>query len=141
MQTEGASWIVARIDARRAETPEGVIPFDCGGTLWSGDVGEDFFLALIAKAHFEEESVAALRREAEEHGIAVRGEGVDIASRLYDEYLERRFPEERICEIMAWACAGWAAEEVATFARDVVVSGKLRSRLHAEVIRVLGWAR
>jgi phosphoserine phosphatase len=46
-----------------------------------------------------------------------------------------------MCETMSWACAGWLRGEVESFARRVIEENVLSTRLHAEVVRVLEWAR
>jgi phosphoserine phosphatase len=55
--------------------------------------------------------------------------------------VEGRFPEERVCEIMAWCFGGWTAEEVRAFARDSVDRGGLMTRLHHEITHVLDRVR
>jgi phosphoserine phosphatase len=66
---------------------------------------------------------------------------VDVARRLYAAYVEGKFPEERICELMAWCFGGWTEGELRRFAREVVDGGNLATRLHGEVGRVLSRVR
>ena len=69
------------------------------------------------------------------------GDGVAIARAVFQAYLEHKMPEDLICEVIAWACAGWREDEVVTFARDVVVRGGVASRRHLELEPVFAWAR
>jgi phosphoserine phosphatase len=138
-----AAELITRIAAAHRALPDGVIASDGDGTLWDGDVGEDFFYGLVAHGDLREPACTQMRIDARAHGIAVDGlgSGKELAARIYDEYLAGRFPEERVCELMTWAFAGWTAAEVDAFAADVIARGSLASRLHREVQHVLAWAR
>jgi phosphoserine phosphatase len=140
MELQAADQIIARIEEATRQHPGGVLAFDGDGTLWEGDVGEDFFHALVAHGDFREPARAQMARDATEHGIAAGGTGKDLATRLYQDYLAGLFPEERICELMTWACADWTESEVDAFAGTVLARIGLEARLHKEVRRVLQWA-
>ncbi len=141
MEVQGATEIQQRVAHLRALSPGGAIACDGDGTLWSGDVGEDLFHAFVQKGPIRPAAHAQLRADALEHGLDGSGTGCEVARRIYSAYLEHRFPEERVCELMAWGFAEWTREEVTMFARDVVGAGGLEARLHPEVIRMLEWAR
>ena len=79
--------------------------------------------------------------EAEAAQLDATGGAVAVARRIHAAYLAGTFPEERVCEIMAWAFAGWRYDEVDAFAARVVAKVALASRLHGEAIRVVTWAR
>jgi phosphoserine phosphatase len=139
---QNADEVWARIDAlARHEGPRGVVASDGDGTLWSGDVGEDLFHAFMDAGDVTEAAEEAMRREASAHGLSDAGGGVEVARRIYAAYLEGRFPEERVCELMVWCFAGWTRDRLQAFAREVVDRGKLASRLHHEVLHVLERAR
>src|SRR4051812_25471759 len=140
MRIEPADRIVERIDEARRTHPGGVLAFDGDGTLWSGDVGEDLFHALIAHGDLREECRAAMAREAEASGLRPDGAPLQLAERLYAEYLAGRFPEERMCELMTWAFAGWTRAEVDAFADRTLAGCKLAPRMHREAVRVVEWA-
>jgi phosphatidylglycerophosphatase C len=140
MQTQERSEIQRRIAATREAAPGGVVACDGDGTLWSGDVGEDLFHALVAKGPFLAAAEAQLRAEATEHGLDAAGSGQAVARRIYDAYMAQKFPEERVCEMMTWAFADWTRDAVTAFARDVVDAVGLASRLHPEVTETLAWA-
>jgi phosphatidylglycerophosphatase C len=142
VQVQSAEDVWARIAAEAArDGGAGVVATDGDGTLWSGDVGEDLFFAFVDHGRFEEPAFEAIRREARAHALSDAGSGPDVAHRIYDAYVEGRFPEERVCELMAWCFAGWRRDEVAAFARGVVNDGGLDGRLHREVLLVLERAR
>ncbi len=133
--------VIQRIDAEAARAPGGVVATDGDGTLWSGDIGEDFFAALLQGDRLLPSVHEPLAREAREAGIATDGSAVAIAHRIHAAYLAGTFPEERVCEIMTWAVAGWRADDVDAFADEVVRAVDLASRLHGEAVRVVEHAR
>jgi phosphatidylglycerophosphatase C len=139
LQSADAVW--ARIEALAAERPGGVVATDGDGTLWSGDVGEDLFHAFLDHGRTEPAAYEAICQQARDHGESDAGTGADVARRIYAAYLAGRYPEERMCELMAWCFAGWARAEVSAFARDVIDKGGLAQRLHPEVLGLLGRAR
>lgn len=134
--------VMARIDAAAQRADDGAIAFDGDGTLWSGDVGEDWFAAVLASGRVTESARLALAREAAEHGVdAGTGDGAThIAHAIHAAYLAGTFPEERVCEVMTWVTAGWTTAEQASFAAEVVRDVGVASRLHAEAIAVVRWA-
>jgi phosphatidylglycerophosphatase C len=131
----------ARIALAAQSEDGGVIATDGDGTLWSGDVGEDLFHALVEHGAITDLADRAMRREAREHALSDAGVGAEVARRLFAAYLEGRLPEERMCEVVAWAFAGQSRREVETFARDALAQAGLESRMHAEVLDILGRAR
>jgi phosphatidylglycerophosphatase C len=133
--------VVARLEALRRAKGGGVVAFDADGTLWSGDVGDDFFRRLLAEGRIDPPAVSAIRALAAEFGVPVPGGAVDLAAALYDAYIAGRVPEDRVCEMVAFACAGWTPREVQEFSGRVVASGGLSSRLHRETLAVIEWAR
>ncbi|MEO8875911.1 MAG: haloacid dehalogenase-like hydrolase [Polyangiaceae bacterium] len=143
MQPLDLAAVLSRLEAALTENPTGVIAFDADGTLWSGDVGEDFFHALIARAAIRDAARDVLIANAREFSIKIDlgAAATDVARALYDAYIDGRYPEERTCEMMSWACAGWTREEIARHCQGVVEVGRLSSRVHEEVRGVLDWAR
>jgi phosphatidylglycerophosphatase C len=142
VQLQSADEVWARIeDLARADGGRGVVATDGDGTLWSGDVGEDLFFAFVDHGDFAEPALEALRRDAREHDLSDAGTGPAVARRIYDAYVQGRFGEERVCELMAWCFAGWTPDRVQAFARDVVDRGGVEGRAHREVSDVLLRAR
>jgi HAD superfamily phosphoserine phosphatase-like hydrolase len=144
VQTEGDVW--ARID-RLARTEQaggvlrGTIATDADGTLWSGDVGEDLFHAFLGAGRVEPQAEEAMRREARAFHLSDAGRGLDVAHALYGAYRTGAYPEERICELMAWCFGGWRDADVRAFARDVVERSGLAARFHPELHALLARAR
>jgi phosphoserine phosphatase len=141
VDTQSADRVWARIEQLARAQPGGLIAMDADGTLWGGDVGEDLFHAFLHHGKVEPPALDAIREEARSHDLSDAGGGPDVARRIYAAYREGRFPEERVCELMAWCFAGWTRTAVRAFARDVVEGGHLRSRLHEEVLWLLERAR
>jgi phosphoserine phosphatase len=141
VHSESAAAVWARIEALSRTDPGGVVATDGDGTLWQGDVGEDLFHAFIEAGRVEPPALEALRRNARDHAVSDAGGGSDIARRIYSAYIEGRFPEERVCELMTWCFAGWTRADLQAFARDVVAGARLESRLHREVHEVLAQVR
>lgn len=121
------------------------LAFDGDGTLWRGDVGDDFFHTLVAIGRFLPPAVEAMRAVGLAAGVAGMDPGPDagvaIARRLFEAYVDQRLAEELICEVAAWICAGWREDDVSQVAREVVLRGGLASRRYVEVGVVLDWAR
>jgi phosphatidylglycerophosphatase C len=138
---QSADEVWERIAAEARAGGGGVLATDGDGTLWSGDVGEDLFHALVEHGPIADIALEAMRRDALEHALSDAGAGADVARRIYAAYREGRFPEERVCELMTWCFAGWTRDRVEAFARDVVERCGLGQRLHGEVLHVLDRAR
>jgi phosphatidylglycerophosphatase C len=140
METSDEVW--ARIDAlANASGRSGVVATDGDGTLWSGDVGEDLFNGFVEHGEMADAAIEAMKREARQHALSDAGAGPDVARRIYAAYVDGRFPEERVCELMTWCFAGWTRERVQAFARDAVARCGLEARLHGEVLHILDRAR
>jgi phosphatidylglycerophosphatase C len=114
----------------------GVMAFDGDGTLWSGDVGEDFMHAALSRGEVREAATHALARIAGRDGA-----GLELARHLFEEYLEHRFPEDSICELIAWLHAGFSRAEVAAIVAEVLTAAGIRDRVHPEARAILDWAR
>jgi phosphatidylglycerophosphatase C len=140
VQTISHEAVVTRLDAARRARPGGAVAFDGDGTLWSGDVGDDLFRAFLVKGRVEPPAATAIEAFAREHGVSAPPGGTRLAAAIYDAYLAGSVPEEPVCEVMTYACAGWPAKDVAAFAREVVLGAGLPARLQAETARVVEWA-
>ncbi len=133
--------VLTHIESIARTRPGGVIATDGDGTLWSGDVGEDLFHAFLGRGRGAPPALDGFRREARAYQLSDAGTGVEVARRIYAAYLDGRYPEERVCELMAWCFGGWMADELRRFAYDVVERGGLSTRVHGELARVLDSAR
>jgi phosphoserine phosphatase len=137
VRTATVEEVMARIDdAARAE-PGGAVAFDGDGTLWSGDIGEDFFASLLDGGGLTTEAHDAFVREATEGGVDATGDAAEVVRRIHAAYLGGTFSEERICEIITWACAGWTRARLDEFSAGIVESEGLAGRLQEEAVRIL----
>jgi phosphatidylglycerophosphatase C len=141
VKLQSADDVWARIEAMVSKHPGGVIATDGDGTLWSGDVGDDLFLAFLSHGRVEPAALDVLQRDAREHGLSDAGTGSEVARRIYADYVTGNYPEERMCELMTWCFAGWTRGEVQGFASDIVSHSGLEERLHGELLTILERAR
>jgi len=123
-----------------AACPKGALSFDGDGTLWSGDVGEDFFYGILDSGELSEVAADGIMGAAAEAGVTLGAGAVLTARNIYDAYLAGRFDEERVCEIMTWINAGWTTTRTTAFVTSVI-SEKFASRIHPEVRLVIDEAR
>jgi phosphoserine phosphatase len=128
--------VTRAIEAAEAREPGGAIAFDGDGTLWAGDIGEDFYGALITHG-LRDVAREPLAREAQAAQLDAHGTAGEIAHRIHGAYLAGAFPEERVCEIMTWAAAGWSRAELDAFCAELTLAIGLRARLHGEAIRIV----
>jgi phosphatidylglycerophosphatase C len=133
--------VVALLDEQIARDPGGAIAVDGDGTLWSGDIGEDLFEALLDDGAISAPAHEALVREAAAEKLETHGGAVAVGRRIHAAYHAGTFPEERVCEIMTWIFAGWTPDEADAFADRVLVKVGLEGRLHAETLEIVAWAR
>ncbi len=118
-----------------------VLAFDGDGTLWSGDVAEDVFLAAVEAGLMRDAPHAALRDAARRHGLDPSGSPSELSGRIYAAYLSGRFPEREVCEVMTWCFAGWTIAELERYSRDTLTRLGLAERFNPALTSVLGWAR
>lgn len=135
------SELLARLGELTARAGNAVAAFDGDGTLWTGDVGEDLFHEVIRERALLPDALPALRRLAEAHGVSALGDANDVAARLFEAYLARRFPEKEVCEVLTWCYAGYPYAEVEARAASVLERIGLRDRLQRELDPVLGALR
>jgi phosphatidylglycerophosphatase C len=141
VQLETSHAVVGRISVARTARPGGVVAFDADGTLWSGDVGDDFFHGVLGEGRIEPDAIVAMQALAAAHHVMVPEGGPKLAAALYDAYREGHVPEASFCEMVAYLCSGWTHSEVEALAAKVIVRGRLPERMHAETAVVLEWLR
>jgi len=145
--------LITMLDRKRLElakaagpdAPEGsrpVLAFDADGTLWQGDVGDDFFEALLDLdgGLVPPVALAGMLEVAMSAGVSIR-EGANAARALLDAYNANKLDEERFYEIVGWAAAGWRRGEIETFAERVFGLRGLATRMHDEIPAIHEWAR
>jgi phosphatidylglycerophosphatase C len=135
LPTVAAADLAAELEGRL-----GALAFDGDGTLWSGDVGEDFFFGVLDSGRIGDAAAAEIARVAREAGVEEGGVPAETARRIYDAYLNGRFDEEHVCEVMTWINAGWSSAATTDFVIDLV-GRAFGSRVHPEVAAVIAAAR
>jgi phosphatidylglycerophosphatase C len=138
------SALLDRLDHTRGECTSPVLAFDGDGTLWGGDVGDDFFHASIARGGFRSPAVEAMRAVGGAAGVldsSHHDDGVAVAKQLFQAYLDHRFPEDTICEVITWLWAGWREDDVRCFAAEVAQRVSAVGRIRPELRAVVEWAR
>jgi phosphoserine phosphatase len=123
------------------------IATDGDGTLWTNDVGEALFAALLetndAHGWIGEPAHMRLMDELETYvpELTLPASPADIARTLYAHYLSGGYPEDRVCAMMTWCMAGTPVTVLAAFAAQMLATTfDLKSKLIPEAGRVLQWA-
>ena len=134
--------VIARIDRAIDELSVERVAFatDGDGTLWTQDIGEALFDAVLHEGMVGEQAYDALRAEAEAHGLTIEN-GADaaaIAHAMFQAYAALKFPEDRMCAAMAWCMAGTSTHGLARFCDGMLENGfGLRRRFIAESGEIL----
>jgi phosphoserine phosphatase len=132
--------LAANVVCDMLQRADGIVACDADGTLWTGDVGEDFFFHVLEHERLLPPAIDAARAIASAYGISGR-DGKGTLEAIYGAYRAGTFPEDLVCEIMAWCLAGRDRESVRDIAKRVHRPGELEGRLVAETKLVLDHAR
>lgn len=141
MRVEPYETVRLRLREAARVSPTGAVAFDGDGTLWSGDVGEDFLEALLAEDAFSADAFELFGSDAARFGVPARDGAKAQLEALFEAYGHGRFPEDRICELIALAVAGRPIAEIDAFASRLVETRGLAARLHGECVALLDEAR
>lgn len=117
------------------------LAFDCDGTLWSGDVGEDFFEYGIKESLFHAHGAEALLELGRSLALAPHGGAPLVAAQLLAAYRTHQLPELTACEMMTWAFGGFDAAELAGHVERCLALARLSQRVFEPARRVIAWAR
>lgn len=134
------SALEARLEAAIAGMSDPVIASDADGTIWDGDVGFDLFEALLAAKGAREEAREALAAEAHSIGLVPEGSAHDLTVALYAAYQRDAYPHDRAFAMMAWAFAGWAADELSAFCARSLAERGIDARIRPELLRLFRFA-
>jgi phosphatidylglycerophosphatase C len=134
MQTVSARAVIA---ALRERPSSAVVAFDCDGTVWSGDVGEDWFEHLLAREGLTPLASRALRAEAHAHGLSPAGDDRAVSIALLDAMNRGLVHEKRVFEIMSWASAGRTAHAERAMIDAMLDRAALPARAQGETLAVL----
>ncbi len=129
-------WILAE----RARLGEGVLAFDADGTLWSGDVAEDFVHDAIREGWFRAETYDALSTELKKFGLAPAASATGCLAALFHAYEQGQYPSHLMCETIAWASAGYTEWEAQARATIALQRAGLLQRARAEMRAVMSVA-
>lgn len=140
METQTVEQVTSRIEEAMRGARRPVIVTDADGTLWTGDVGDDTFDALVDQRAVRHEARDALSQEARLAGLSGEGDANAIAARIHEAYRKGTFPEVRCYELMSWTFAGYRVEEAHAFVDEVQRATHLDTRLHAEMSALITWA-
>ena len=135
-----ATWLVEQLDAQ-LDDRETVLAFDADGTLWSGDVSDDVFLAACREDWLLEGVRPSLSLQARALGIDTTGSASAIALRLFEAGQRGAIDECTLFATMTWCYAGRTVQELTEYAAKVLVRMSLPQRLRTEMSEVLQWAR
>ncbi|MFO0679260.1 MAG: haloacid dehalogenase-like hydrolase [Polyangiaceae bacterium] len=134
--------VMARITDALRQAPDGLVATDGDGTLWTGDVGDDVFHAMLARGTMTQVARDAVRAVGRNHGVpddeSASRDKVAI-ERVYDAYKRGAFDERTMYELQAIVFAGWQRADVDAFVMDVLAKEKLADRIHPELARLVAW--
>jgi phosphatidylglycerophosphatase C len=117
------------------------LAFDADGTLWSGDVGDDVFRFAVAHGRLREPARAELEKQAETRGFETFADVNATAKHLFDAYVDRRYPEREMCELMTWCYAGYTLPELHELIGEALRATNHAGRLQEELRPILEFAR
>lgn len=133
--------LVRELEGRLRHDLPNALSFDADGTLWSGDVGEDVFRFAVTHGRLREAARAALDRQAKMRGFACFTDVNSTAQQLFEAYLQGKYPEREICELMTWCYAGYGVHEMVALVREALADAKHAQRLNEELRPLLDFAR
>lgn len=137
----GPAELVRELETRLRSDRKNALSFDADGTLWSGDVGEDVFRFAVTHGRLREAARAEIDRQATIRGFTCFADVNATAQLLFDAYLEGRYLEREICELMTWCYAGHSLSEMAELVREALLVAGHAERLNQELGPVLEFAR
>ncbi|MEI9939343.1 MAG: HAD family hydrolase [Pseudomonadota bacterium] len=133
--------LVRELQSRLHADRPSALAFDADGTLWSGDVGEDVFRFAVGHGRLREAARAEIERQARSRGFECFTDVNATAKHLFDGYLDGRYPEREICELMTWCFAGYTWMEMTELAGEALVAARHAQRLNEELRPILDFAR
>jgi len=133
--------LIAELESRLRHDRPNALSFDADGTLWSGDVGEDVFRFAVAHGRLRESARAEIDRQARIRGFDCFADVNATAQQLFEAYLDGRYLEREICELMTWCYAGYTLPELGELVREALAVAKHAQRLNEELRPILDFAR
>jgi phosphoserine phosphatase/uncharacterized protein (DUF924 family) len=136
MSTVSSDEALERI--RRA--PGSIVAFDCDGTLWSGDVGDDWFDQLLDHEGLLPVAIERAREEARAAGVPADGEPADLLRALVAATHAGHFNEQQLYSMVAWAAAGRTPDDVLAIIDRALERFGLEERVLPETRAILDGA-
>lgn len=136
-----AADIIRELERELPPSGAAAIAFDGDGTLWSGDVGEESFVAACLAGKLSASLEPRLAHEAAAFGIESSGTASERAWQLGEAYRAGRYPELRVCELMIWCYAGWTEAELADHVGRTLAARDSKVELYQPLVPILEWAR
>lgn len=133
--------LVRELKSRLRSDRPSALAFDADGTLWSGDVGEDVFRFAVQHGRLREAARAELDRQALSRGFPCASDVNATAQLLFDAYLDGRYAEREICELMTWCYAGYSVPEMVSLVREALIAAQHAQRLNEELRPIVDFAR
>lgn len=141
MKTVALAPLLTDLERLAGESPGAVVAFDCDGTLWSGDVGDDMVDAFVARRALRPEAERRLREDAKAAGLDVSGSASDVLARVARAAHAGAYDEAAFYAMAAWMFAGCSTTEAREIADEVLEGLALPSRLHPEAVRAFTRAK
>lgn len=135
------STLIARLEAALPGAEAPVLAFDADGTLWSGDVGEDFFHHVADEELIPEEAAEATYAMARAHGVPEARTAGRTARAVYAAFEAGRVPEPDAVALVAFCLAGATRDRARAIAETVVARAALQQRAQEELAPIRAWAR
>lgn len=126
--------------ANQTAVGSGVLAFDADGTLWSGDVAEDFIHDAIGACWFKKDALDALRIELHGLGLSQDGDSNACMERLFGAYVAGAYPSHSMCEAIGWVAAGYTIVEAQARAQAALVRRGLGERVRPEMRALFSFA-
>ena len=133
--------LVRELESRLRSDRPSALSFDGDGTLWSGDVGEDVFRFAVDRGRLREAARVELDRQARTRGFECFADVNETAKQLFEAYLDGRYPEREICELMTWCYAGHSTAEMGELVREALAHTNHAQRSNDELLPILEFAR
>jgi len=119
----------------------GAVASDGDGTLWTGDLGDALFDAVVEEDGLREDVREALARELGALGLEAKGDANALARALRHEFLAGRLGGDRYFALQAWRGAGWREDDLARKCSEVLEAFGFEAAVRPEMRRVVAWCR
>jgi HAD superfamily phosphoserine phosphatase-like hydrolase len=130
-----------RLDESLRAGALGAVASDGDGTLWTGDIGDALFDAVVDEGGLRDEVRGPLARELEALGLEAAGDANALARSLRQQFLDGRLGGDRYFALQSWSYAGWREDELAQKCGAVLDAFGFEAAVRPEMRRVVAWCR